>query len=75
MQNSQGLTNKKKFHLPTGQVQFFFTCQAEKPACPVFWETMKLDSSANSIYKYTLNFGTFFLSKEWGLICWQMCIS
>ena len=33
---SQGLTNKKKIHLPTGQVNFFFTCPAQIPTCPGF---------------------------------------
>ena len=32
----QGLTNKKKIHLPTGQVNFFFTCPAQIPTCPGF---------------------------------------
>ena len=32
----QGLTNQKKIHLPTGQVNFFFTCPAQIPTCPGF---------------------------------------
>ena len=30
----QGLTNKKHFHLPTGQVKKQITCPVEKFACP-----------------------------------------
>ena len=32
----QGLTNQKKIHLPSGQVNFFFTCPAQIPTCPGF---------------------------------------
>ena len=33
----QGLTNQKKFHLPTGQVKKKITCPVEKLACPDFF--------------------------------------
>ena len=33
----QGLTNKKIFHLPTGQVKKKITCLVEKLACPDFF--------------------------------------
>ena len=37
----QGLTNQKKFHVPTGQIIFFFTCLAEKTACTDFSKQKK----------------------------------
>ena len=34
---TQGLTNQKNFHLPTGQVKKKITCPVEKLACPDFF--------------------------------------
>ena len=34
---TQGLTNQKNFHLPTGQVKKQITCPVEKLACPDFF--------------------------------------
>ena len=36
LKHSQGLTNEKNFHLPTGQVKKKITCPVEKLACPDF---------------------------------------
>ena len=39
--NTQGLTNQKNFHLPTGQVKKKITCPVEELACPDFFSKIK----------------------------------
>ena len=47
---SQGLTNQKNFHLPTGQVKKQITCPVEKLACPD-----PFDSKIKNALLYTLH--------------------